>query len=257
MKLPLSPKAVLIDLAGVLHVGDQPLPGAVAALRQLRASGMPVRFLTNTTRSPRAAIVDMLRQMGFEIAPEEVQTAVLATQQYVMSRWQAPYWLAHPAIAGEIGASHPEPDVVVLGDAGEHFTFARLNEAFRLLMRGLPFVAMAKNRYFQEADGLTIDMGAYVSALEFASGQTATIIGKPSRHFFLGALQALGVAPGEAVLIGDDLRDDIGGAQEAGIAGVLVRTGKFRAGDDAHAEIQPALVADDFAAAVSVLLGQG
>ena len=254
MKLPHSPKAVLIDLAGVLHIGNQPVPGAISALAQLRASGIPVRFLTNTTRSPRSAIVGMLQQMGFEIALAEVQTAVLATQQYVMSRWKAPYWLAHPAIAEEIGMSHSEPDVVVLGDAGEHFTFARMNEAFRLLVQGLPFVAMAKNRYFQEEDGLTIDMGAYVTALEFATGQSATVVGKPSRHFFLGALQSLGVSPEEAVLVGDDLRDDIGGAQEAGIAGVLVRTGKYRAGDEQHPQIQPALVADDFAAAVSVLL---
>jgi HAD superfamily hydrolase (TIGR01458 family) len=251
---PTSPRAILIDLAGVLHVGDNAIPGAVEAMRRLRASGLPLRFLTNTTRSPRAAIVDLLARAGLDIAPDEIQTAVHAARQFVAARWRAPFYLVHPDIADEVGPSSAAPDVVVLGDAGPYFSFERMNAAFRLLMRGLPLVAMAKNRYFKEADGLTLDMGAYVAALEYATGVQATVVGKPAAPFFLGALAELGVAPHEAVLIGDDLHDDIGGAQAAGIAGILVRTGKFRAGDDAHTEIRPALVADDFAAAVDVIL---
>lgn len=253
MKIP-SPQAVLIDLAGVLHVGDSAIPGAVAAMRRLRASGLPLRFLTNTTRSPRSAIVAMLRRLDFDIAPEEVQTAVLATRHFVQSRWRAPHYLVHPDIADEVGPSSPTPDVVVLGDAGPHFTFDRMNTAFRLVMGGLPLVAMAKNRYFKESDGLTLDMGAYVVALEFATGTQATVVGKPAAPFFLGALEELGVAPEHAVLIGDDLRDDIGGAQAAGIPGILVRTGKFRPGDDEDPDIRPRLVANDFAAAVEAIL---
>jgi ribonucleotide monophosphatase NagD (HAD superfamily) len=57
------------------------------------------------------------------------------------------------------------------------------------------------------------------------------------------------------VLIGDDLADDIGGAQAAGIPGILVRTGKYRAGDDAHPDIRPAAVYDDFTAVVDALMG--
>lgn len=188
------------------------------------------------------------------MAPEEIQTAVGATCQFVRERWQAPFYLVHPDIAGEVGPSAARPDVVVLGDAGPHFTFERMNAAFRLLMEGLPLVAMARNRYFKEPDGLTLDMGAYVAALEYAAGTTATVVGKPAAPFFLGALAGLGVAPEEAVLIGDDLRDDIGGAQAAGIPGILVRTGKFRPGDDEDAELRPALVTADFAAAVECLL---
>ena len=257
MPLPTVPKAVLIDLAGVLHIDDQAIPGAVAALTRLRASGIALRFLTNTTRSPRARIVDSLARMGFDIAPEEIQTAVHATRQLVDRRGLRPHYLAHPDIAGEIGASHPEPDAVVLGDAGEHFTYAALNEVFRLLMRGLPFIVMARNRYFREKDGLTLDMGAFVAGLEYSAGCRAEVVGKPAAPFFLGALDELGVAPEAAVLIGDDLADDIGGAQAAGIPGMLVRTGKFRPADEHHPDIRPAAVVDDFAAAVSQLLGDG
>lgn len=255
--LPATPRAVLIDLAGVLHVGDQAIPGAVDALGRLRAAGLPLRFLTNTTRSPRRAIVDLLEGLGFDIAADEVQTAALATRQLVQARGLRPHWLVHPDIAAEMGPSDPDPDVVVLGDAGPHFTFDGLNAAFRLLMAGCPLIAMARNRYFKEPDGLTLDLGAFVAALEYGAGVTAEVVGKPAAPFFLGPLTELGVAPGEAALIGDDLRDDIGGAQAVGIPGILVRTGKFRPGDEADPDVRPALIVDDFSAAVAVLLGGG
>lgn len=165
-----------------------------------------------------------------------------------------PHYLVHPAIADEMGPGFTEPDAVVIGDAGPYFTFDGLNTAFRLLMRGLPLIAMARNRYFREADGLTLDLGAFVAALEYAGGVEAEVVGKPARPFFHGALHELGVAPADAVVIGDDLRDDIGGAQAAGIPGILVRTGKFLPGDEAHGNLHPACIADDFSAAVDLIL---
>jgi HAD superfamily hydrolase (TIGR01458 family) len=256
MLLPTNPQAILIDLAGVLHIDDEPLPGAAEALVALRASGLPIRFLTNTTRSPRSRIVAKLRQIGFAIEADEIQTAVLATQNLVRQRNLHPHYLVHPDITEEIGNSHEAPDAVVLGDAGPHFDFASLNQVFRLLMRGLPFIVMARNRYFMEKDGLTLDMGAFVAGLEYSSGRTAEVVGKPALPFFRAALDELGIAAERAVLIGDDLADDIGGAQAAGIPGILVRTGKFRATDEAHLEIRPAVIVDDFPAAVATLLGR-
>lgn len=254
MRLPEKPGAVLIDLAGVLHVGRDAIPGAVEALARLRTSGLPLHFLTNTTRSPRPAIAALLQGLGFDIAAGEIQTAARATRQLVDARGLRPHYLVHPDIADEMGPSHPTPDAVVIGDAGPHFSFDGLNTAFRLLMQGLPLLAMAHNRYFKEADGLTLDLGAFVTALEYAAGIKAEVVGKPARPFFHGALAALGVAPAAAVLVGDDLHDDIGGAQRAGIAGILVRTGKFRAADETDAQVRPALVVDDFGAAVEAIL---
>jgi len=255
--LPAAPKAVLIDLAGVLYVGEHALPGAADALARLRAAGLPLRFLTNTTRSPRQAIVDRLQRLGFDIAAKEIHTAVHATRQVVASRGLRPHYLIHPDIAAEMGASHSNPNAVVLGDAGPHFSFDALNHAFRLLMKGLPLIAMARNRYFKEADGLTLDLGAFVAALEYGAGITAEVVGKPAAPFFLGPLAELGVEPKDAVLIGDDLRDDIGGAQAVGIPAILVRTGKFRPEDEADPTLRPTRVVDDFAAAVARLIEGG
>lgn len=256
MRLPDPLKGILIDLAGVLHVGEAALPGAVEALARLRASGLPLRFLTNTTRSPRSQILALMQRIGLDVRPEEVLTAALATRRYVQQRGLRAHYLIHPAIVEDMGESDPNPNVVVLGDAGDDFTYARMNAAFRLLMQGLPLVVMARNKYFREADGLSLDMGAYVVGLEYSAGVTAQVIGKPARAFFETALLDMGVLAQDAVMIGDDVNDDVGAAQNAGVAGVLVRTGKFRPGDDRLPHVQPALVADDFAAAVEVLLAR-
>lgn len=253
---PRHPKAALIDLAGVLHVGDQAIDGAVEALARLRGADLPLRFLTNTTRTPRRKIVEKLRRMGFDIDEDEVQTAAQAALQLVRERDLHPLYLVHPDLAGEVGPSAAQPDAVVLGDMGPFLDYRQLNAAFRLLMDGKPFIAMAKNRYFMEEDGLSLDMGAFVTGLEFSSGREAEIVGKPAAAFFHTALAALGVAPVDAVVIGDDLHDDVGAALAAGIPAILVRTGKYRAGDDADPAIRPDRVVDDFAQAVDVLLAR-
>ncbi|WP_332674482.1 TIGR01458 family HAD-type hydrolase [Aromatoleum sp.] len=250
------PKAALIDLAGVLHVGDQAIDGAVAALARLRAADLPLRFLTNTTRTPRRKIVEKLRRMGFDIDEDEVQTAAQAALQLVRERGLHPLYLVHPDLAAEVGPSAAQPDAVVLGDMGPFLDYRQLNAAFRLLMDGKPFIAMAKNRYFMEEDGLSLDMGAFVTGLEFSSGRDAEIVGKPAAAFFHTALATLRVAPADAVVIGDDLHDDVGAALAAGIPAILVRTGKYRAGDDADPAIRPDLVVDDFARAVELLLAR-
>jgi HAD superfamily hydrolase (TIGR01458 family) len=193
--------------------------------------------------------------MGFSLARSEIQTAALAARTLVRSRQLRPLWLVHPDIAEEMGESADDPDIVVLGDMGSHFTYPILNHAFRLLMQGVPLMAMARNRYFMEPDGLSLDMGAFVAGLEYSAGVKAEITGKPAPAFFAAALDELGLAAADTVLIGDDLSDDIGGAQAVGIPGILVRTGKFRAGDDANPEIRPAAVFDDFAAAVDAIIG--
>lgn len=220
----------------------------------LRAAGLRLIFLTNTTRTPRSTLVAKMRALGLDVRDEELLTAPGATINLVRSRALHPLWIVHPDLRDEVGPDAATPDALVLGDAGSHFDYATLNTAFRLIMRGLPFIAMARNRHFKEEDGLSLDMGAFVAGLEYSTGVKADIAGKPAAPFFQAALDLAGVTAGEAIMIGDDLRDDIGGAQAAGIAGVLVRTGKYAAADEHHLDIHPAAIDDDFATFAARLL---
>ena len=130
---------------------------------------------------------------------------------------------------GTSGRSRAAADVVVLGDLGERWTFALLQEAFEQLMAGAALVALSRDRYFHQGDRLALDAGPFVAALEYASGTAATVAGKPSAGFFDAAVRSLGLAADRSVaMVGDDLWSDVEGAQRAGLQGWLVRTGKFR-----------------------------
>lgn len=244
-------RALLVDLEGTVYQGRRLIPGASEALAEANARGIPHLFVTNTTSRPRSAVVEELSEMGLRVEPERVFTAPRAARALLESRgiFRADLLVAprlledFPGIAQDDAA----PPAVVLGDMGDAFTYARLNRAFRHLLDGAELVALARNRYWRAEDGFMLDLGAFAAALEYASGREAVVAGKPSRAFFDAALETLGVAPGEAAMIGDDLESDVGGAQAAGLRGVLVRTGKHRAEDVGRSAVRPDAALDSLA----------
>lgn len=248
---------VLLDLGGVVYVGDAPIAGSIEAVDRLRGSGCSLRFLTNTTRTPKAALLQKLRAMGLGIEEEELFTPAQAARGLIETQGLNPHLLVAPALEEDFeGLPAGQRDAVVVGDAGERFTYHALNEAFRRLEDGAAFLALANNRHFRDADGkLSLDAGPFVQALAFASGVEPVVLGKPSRDFFHAALASAGVDAARAVMVGDDAENDVGGALAAGLAGVLVRSGKYRTGDEAALDPPPSHMADDLAAATEWILG--
>lgn len=252
----MKPEAVLLDLSGTLHINDTPLPGAVDAVERLRAAGVAVLGVSNTSRRTRAELVRLLSAMGFDFCEDEILTAPLATRAWLEARNARPFLLVHENLREAFaGLETAAPNAVVVADAADGFSYAALNEAFRLLMDGAALVATGVNRYFRDDDGaLSLDAGPFVRALEFAAGVEAFVTGKPSPAFFDAALGMAGCrTPGSAVMIGDDAVNDVAGAMHAGLRGVLVRTGKYREGD-AEAAAGATCVAD-VGAAIDQLLG--
>lgn len=251
-------KSVLLDLGGVVYIGDTPLPGAVTAIGRLRQAGLDVRFLTNTTRSSRRMLLQKLRGMGLDIADEELFTPSLAARQRIERDGLRPHLLVHPALKQDFADLRGgEREAVIVGDAGDSFSYAALNAAFRALDDGAEFLALANNRSFRDADGgLSLDAGPFVAALAFASRREPVILGKPAPEYFLSALASLECAPEEAAMIGDDVESDVGGAMAAGLAGVLVKTGKYRPGAEESVSPPPHAVAADLPAAADWVLAQ-
>lgn len=131
----------------------------------------------------------------------------------MLARGLRPLLLIHPELAPDFaGLDSAQPNAVVVGDAGDHFRYATLNHAFRLAHGGAPLLALGRNRYFQEADGLSLDAGPFVAALEYAAGVAAELLGKPAPALFAAALRAAACPPGAAVMIGDDVEADVNGA---------------------------------------------
>jgi HAD superfamily hydrolase (TIGR01458 family) len=244
---PTRPVAFLLDLDGTLYAGGAAVPGAPEALEGLRRRGVPFRLVTNTTSRSRAMLVERMRGYGFAVRPEEIFTATLAGAALARDagmRVVAPF-LPGPALedlsglelagGSSIRSGQPQsgaagkPDAVILGDLAEDWTYALLQEAFEYVMQGAAIIALSRDRYWQRGERLSLDAGPFVAALEYATGVTAIVAGKPSPAFYAAALRSLGLnQPAGAAMVGDDLWSDVQGAQQAGLEGWLVRTGKFR-----------------------------
>ncbi|MCC0003606.1 MAG: TIGR01458 family HAD-type hydrolase [Methylobacteriaceae bacterium] len=248
-------QGLLIDLDGVVTIGGKLVSGAGAALARLHER-IPYRFITNTTRRPRRRVVADLAALGLAVDVDHLYTPAALVRAYCAERALSPFLVTHPDLAEDFdGLPTGGREAVIVGDAGEFFTYAQMNAAFRRLMHGADFLALAANRAFQDGDGdLSLDAGPFVAALEFASRRKATVFGKPARAFFDAAVAGLGLPPGAVAMIGDDVEADVGGAMAAGLAGVLVRTGKYRAGHETALAMPPTLVADDLTAAVDAIL---
>jgi len=246
-------RGVLLDIDGVLVVSWEALPGAVDAVRRIRAAGLPLVFLTNTTSRTRAQIAASLAEAGFAPGDDELLTAGMATATYLAAEHPGARCLMlndgpSDDLSGVTTVGPGEPaDVVVIGSAGPSFGWELLNAAARAILDGAALVAMHGTMVWQTAGGICIDGAAYVAALERATGCTATTIGKPAPEMFTTALGRLGVAADDAVMVGDDLDGDVLAAQAVGITGILVRTGKFREVTLARAAAPPDAVIDSVA----------
>ena len=247
-------RGLLIDLSGVVYQGDAAIEGSVDALRRLREAEIPHRFLTNTTSRPLGRIIDKLRGFGIEAGRGDVFTPATAARAWLAERGLTPHFLVAPQLLEDFDTPGSDPpSAVVVGDARDGFTYASLNEAFRLIHSGAELVALAQNRMFIDESGEpAMDVGTFVAALEFASGREAVVLGKPAADFFHLAAADMGLEPSEVAMIGDDLEFDVEAAIRAGLGGILVRTGKSKGGG--HGDPAPTAECADLGEAVDTVL---
>lgn len=230
-------KLVLLDIEGTLHIGGQPINGAVDAIRQLRAAGYTIRVVTNTTTQPAAALHAQLQQMGIDLALHELLSAPQVARSMLLDlqgQYKRPLRL-WPVVAEAVLSEFSDfitdtlqPDVVLLGDIGDGWNWLLINRVFAALQAGAQLMTLHRNRFWQMAAGLHVDIGFIVAGFEAVTGQSARVIGKPSAQFFQQVMASSGVLAHQTVMVGDDLLSDVAGAQAVGIRGVLVQTGKFR-----------------------------
>ncbi len=244
-----QPSAYLFDLDGVFYNDTQPIPGGPAVIAHVRARGVPFRFVTNTTSKGRAALVRKLRSFGIEVDVHEIFQPAVAAAQFLIEHDASSVCFVTDDSRSEFSAVREDthqPDYVVLGDLGDAWTYAHLNRALRYLLNGAQLIALGMSRYWHADDGPRLDVGPMASALAYASGRPPIVLGKPAAAFFHLAARDLNVDPAHCIMIGDDIVTDIGGAQTAGLRGILVRTGKFRP-DDLDGQVKPDAIVDSIA----------
>lgn len=238
---------ILLDIDGVLHISSQPIAGSAETVSWLTQQGYKICFVTNTTTVARKTLAQHLQQIGLPVSEQRLITAPVATANYIRQHFPGKrcWILTKGDTAADfegiecIASGKEGADVVVIGGAEELLTYEAMNVAFRMIMDGAELVAMHTNRYWRTSNGLQLDSGPFVQALEIATGKKAAILGKPNPAFFAQALSVIEVAANEAIMVGDDIENDIDGAQRAGLRGILVCTGKHNAHSPQLTSIQP------------------
>lgn len=243
MKLGSKIKGVMFDLDGVLYIGNTPINGALKSVEAIREAGLKCRFVTNTSTLSIKTIQYKINTMGFNLVQSEIISAPQAALNYLKKQ---PNPICKLLLTQDVKRdflafpqSETEANFIVVGDIGSAWTYGMINEVFNCLMNGAQLIAMHKNRFWQTEHGLNMDIGAFITGLEYASNTEAMIMGKPSADFYNAVLDDMQLRPEEVLMIGDDIDSDIGGAQAAGITGVLVRTGKYREAYTKASKIQP------------------
>lgn len=248
---------LLIDLDGVLYVEDEPIEGSAETVAAIRDRGLTCRFVTNTTSRSRRQILERLGRLGFEVAPEELITpAALARARCADAGHSRVALVMNEQVKEDFeGLTEADEDVdaVIMGDLGEAFGFPILNQTFRQVMDGAELIALQKNRFWMTPEGLALDAGPFVAAIEYATGREALVVGKPAAAFFELVLEGMGLEPGRAAMVGDDVETDVGGAIEAGLSGILVRTGKYRREFVERSGIEPTATIDSIARLTALL----
>ncbi len=224
----------LVDLDGVVWLGHEMIPGAAETLNELSASGKPVAFVTNSPRLSPGEQAGILRRGGVEVDEDRVVTAGSTLITAAIERFGPnPRVIATgtDSFLGQLEAAGiellPHSDwelaeaVLVSGHSG--FDYDELKAASMAARAGSMLAATGRDPTMPMPDGYWPGTGSILAAIETASGRKGIVTGKPERAIFEAGLRAIGLADGARVaMIGDRADTDVGGAQAAGIAGILV-----------------------------------
>jgi len=237
---------VCLDVDGTLTdgVAGPALPGAAPAMARLRAA-LPVRLVTNTTSVPHSALARHLIGLKLLDAAESLWTPVSVARRVLAERGHDAGILLVEETAREDYTwfrEDPSGPAVVLATEAHGYRVADLQPAFRRLLDGATLYALQRNRYFKKGGELVTDIGPLAAFLTYATGREATTLGKPSPLLYDAVANEVGATREGIVMVGDDAEFDVSASVALGMQGVLVKTGKYRAGDEGRVDPRPSAV---------------
>lgn len=242
---------VCLDIDGTLTegVGGNAYPGAVEAIKEV-ASCLPIRFVTNATSRSHRALFGSLVEHDFPVEPEWLYTPSYTARKVLVDRGHTSGVLLGDEASREDFSWFEEKDhgtAVVLATEAHDRTIADLQPAFRSLLKGAAFYTLQRNRFFRKGDAFWTDLGPVASFLTYASESEAETLGKPSSLLFDAIADAAGVARERILMVGDDAEFDVSAVRKLGMEAVLVRTGKYREGDEKRHSPGPTVVLESVA----------
>ena len=234
-------KPLLIDLDGVLKLGNSPAPDVNEFFNFINENKIPACILSNSTLRTGEQVKEFFTSHKIELSIPAI-TAFDAALSFVKKNYKKvqvycrDYLIHH--FEGMIDDENPE--AILIGDIGDRWNYQIVNDIFKKICAGADLVAMHKNKYWNPAGGLLIDAGAFITGIEYSSGKEAILIGKPSPLYFNAALESIGARIENGFyMIGDDIENDIKAAQDIGGKGILIYTGKTKFPLEKNSNIKP------------------
>ena len=238
-------KALLIDLEGVLYSDNKLITGSNKTLKELRKKQLKIRFLTNTTTIPRNQILEKLVNFGFDIKEEEIFTPITATKKFLEeNNIKEVFLVTSKELLDEFEnyeLTNECPKAIIMGDIYKDFNWDILDKIFKLIHKyNANLISLHQNRYCVRNNEISLDLGPFVKAIEYASNKDAILMGKPNKKFFDLVVKDLNTPQENILMIGDDIKSDIEGGNRAGLKTIQVKTGKYHS-SDAENSLQPDL----------------
>lgn len=253
-------KGILTDIDGTLYFKGKPIPNSIETVSKLRKAGLKLLFLTNTDSKSPSTVYKTLQEYGFDVNRDEIFTPIIAVKEYLLKH---PDKISYFVTTQEVAEEFKEfkqvkgseiPDFVIIGDFHDNWDVNRLNLAFQYVFKGAKLLGTQGNNYYLDHNGEPIiDTGSFVYMIAKAANVVPNIFGKPSKEYFLQALEKLGFKPNEVFVVGDDLESDIHGSINAGIKGILVKTGKGQFVSSIRLRFKPHLILDSFSSLKEVI----
>jgi 4-nitrophenyl phosphatase len=243
--------ALVIDMDGVLWLGDVPLPGLVEFFELLRTRPIAFRLATNNASRSPDQFVAKLASMGVEVTIDEILTSAVVTAQHIATSQPG---ASVYAIGNGMQQAVPDHGLKMSNGGQADFvavgwdpkvTYKELAEATLLIHAGAKFIGTNPDRTLPSERGPLPGNGAILALLQTATNVSPLIMGKPERTMFDAALKAMGADPAHTAMLGDRLETDILGGQQAGLRTIFVLTGANDGADLAASPVKPDWVFQD------------
>lgn len=244
-------KLFLLDMDGTLYLGDDLFPETLPFLRQVKENGARYLFLTNNSSKSVAAYVEKLARLGITALPDDFLTSTQATVVYMKKEHPDAriYALGTRSFVDELLASglsvttelEDGVDVFLMGFDTE-LSFKKLEDASKLLLRDIPYIATNPDLVCPTAYGYVPDCGSVAIMLKNATGRTPRYIGKPHPEMILLAMEKCGVTSDETCMVGDRVYTDIASGYNAGVDTVFVLSGEGTEKDAIESQTPPTYI---------------
>lgn len=243
----------LIDLDGTIYKGNELIPGAKEFVDFLIQEDIPHRFLTNNSSKTPEAISGNLSQLGLDLPSNKIITSAVTTANYLLEKFNKADKVFVIGEKGLISAitsvgfeiTENTPRIVVIG-LDRNFNYQKLKTAVYAIYNGANFIATNTDPVLLTEDGIIPGTGALVEAVRYETKIDPIIIGKPNKYIFMYAIEDINLDKSRIIMIGDNIKTDIFGANQQDIRSILTLTGITGKIELSHVDVnlRPNLVVD-------------